>query len=378
MLVALTEKQEPFVLHSNLSHAVLRRLKEEKTFFCPQCGEPLQMKLGTIKIPHFAHYSKSQCESRFSEGETFQHLQGKQQLYELFKTLQLFVELEPYLKDIQQRPDLLIVKNNTAYAIEFQCSPINGERFLERNQGYAQKEIVPIWIPLTPIQKVKQSRFQKITISHQLQLFRNGPNQLKYIMSYHPSTKQFYYFSNLLHLNGISFISKISRIPLLQQHFPFYQPKPLTTDEFSFIYKAYHQFIKEFLQRRVLLSRKGVNDLFLRSLYELRLNFQELPNFLRVPVFGSEVMKECTVEWQTELLYFIRLNGIKIHAVNEQMIKDFFQWSGRADTDGAVQTVFQYVELLNELAIEDEKCPVKERHLEEVLYSQFLATTGKY
>lgn len=378
MLVALTEKQEPFVLHSNLSHAELRRLKEEKTFFCPQCGEPLQMKLGTIKMPHFAHYSKSQCESRFSEGETFQHLQGKQQLYELFKTLQLFVELEPYLKDIQQRPDLLIVKNNTAYAIEFQCSSINGERFIERNQGYVQKEIVPIWIPLTPIQKVQQSRFQKITVSHQLQLFRNGQNQPRYIMTYHPSTKQFYYFSNLLHLNGISFISKISQIPLLQQHFPFYQPKPLTTDEFSFIYKAYHQFIKEILQRKVLLSRKGVNDLFLRSLYELRLNFQELPNFLRVPVFGSEVMKECAVEWQTELLYFLHLCGIRVNAVNEQTVAEFLRWSNRECSREILQLVLQYANLLKALGIENAKSSVHDSHLKDLLYRQFLATEVKY
>jgi len=108
------------------------------------------------------------------------------------------------------------------------------------------------------------------------------------------------------------------------------------------------------------------------------LNPGQLPTFLGVPISGNEALQACAVEWQTELLYFIRLNGIKVHAVNEQVIMDFFQWSGRADTDGAVQTVFQYVELLNELAIEDEKCPVEERQLEEVLYSQFLATTGKY
>lgn len=378
MLVACTENKEPFVIHSKISHATLRRIKEEKNFFCPQCGEMVQLKIGNIKIPHFAHYSKSRCESHFSEGETVEHLSGKQQLFELFKSLQLHAELEPYLKELKQRPDLLIFKNGSAYAIEFQCSPINENRFFERNRGYLQKRIAPIWIPLTPGQKIKETPLQKINLSHQLQLFIAHAQKPKYLMTYDPANKQFVYLSNLIHFKGISFFGKVSRLPLFKQHFPFYIPKTLTKDEFSFVFKAYHHFIKQFLKSRVLVSRKGVNDLFLRSVYELRLNPGQLPTFLGVPISGNEALQACAVEWQTELLYFIRLNGIKVHAVNEQMIKDFFQWSGRADTDGAVQTVFQYVELLNELAIEDEKCSVEERQLEEVLYSQFLATTGKY
>lgn len=378
VLVALTENREPFVIHSQLSHEALKRLKEEKKFYCPQCGELLQLKIGTIKIPHFAHVSKSRCETSFSEGESVRHLLGKEQLFQLFQSLRLHVKLEPYLPDINQRPDLLVADKNLLYAIEFQCSPIRSERLAERNQGYLRQKIQPVWIPLTPIQKIKRTGLQQLTLPQQLQQFIVNSKRTKYLMTYEPETKQFFYLSNFIHLKGISFFAKVSKLPLFQQQFPFYLPKTLTAKEFSSLFQAYHHFIQRFLKSRVLLSRKGVNDLFLRSVYELRLDIQNLPTFLGVPMPGNEELGDCAVEWQTELLYFIHCNGIKVHASDQKLLHNFFRWSKRKCTKDALQVVIRFVELLNELAVEDEKSPVEEKHLEEVLYRQFLATAGKY
>jgi competence protein CoiA len=378
VLVAITENQERFVIDSTIPHTTLKRLREERQFYCPQCGEKLQLKIGTVKMPHFAHISISHCESYFSEGETIQHLQGKEQLFQLFRYLQIPVLLEPYIAELNQRPDLLINLNGYQYAIEFQCSPIKHQRFLERNSGYNQKNIQPIWIALTPVQKIKENGLQKITLPHQLQQFITSEKKAKYLMTYNPNTKQFLYISNLIHLKGISYLSKISPLPLLKQKFPFYIPRPFTEKEFSNVLNAYHNFINQFLKSRVLFSRKGVNDLFLRSVYELRIDLYQFPIFLGIPICGNEAFHVCAIEWQTELMYFIHLLGIKVHAINQKVIIDFLRWSKRACTSEAIQVVNRYVELLKDLSVEDMMSTVKEEQLEELLYRQFLATRGKY
>lgn len=52
------------------------RVKENQTYFCPDCGERLIRKVGKVKIPHFAHFSHSNCVG-LSEGETPEHLELK-------------------------------------------------------------------------------------------------------------------------------------------------------------------------------------------------------------------------------------------------------------------------------------------------------------
>ena len=50
----------------------------------------------------------------FSEGESQEHLLGKQQLYIFLQKHIEDVELEPYFKMLSQRPDLLVTTGNRA------------------------------------------------------------------------------------------------------------------------------------------------------------------------------------------------------------------------------------------------------------------------
>ena len=104
MLVALTENQEIFQLTPSITETTLYELRQTTTFYCPQCKESLQLKIGRIKIPHFAHVKNSQCESLFSDGESLTHLLGKQQLFTFFQQYGN-VQLEPYLQQLHQRPN---------------------------------------------------------------------------------------------------------------------------------------------------------------------------------------------------------------------------------------------------------------------------------
>lgn len=114
-------------------------------YTCPECLREVYIKKGAYKTTHFAHFKKC-AQQRFSEGETIEHLAGKQLLYERLLTHQEDVVLEPYLPDLKQRPDLLWRKDGQIIALEFQCSPISPKRLTERTQGYTRHGIRVIWI----------------------------------------------------------------------------------------------------------------------------------------------------------------------------------------------------------------------------------------
>lgn len=124
---------------------------KNQTYYCPACHERVVLRVGKHKIAHFAHCRGSQC--CLSEGETAEHLKGKQQLFTWASQRQLRPQLEVYLPQINQRPDLLIHQSQQAIALEFQCSPISVERLSERNQGYRQLGIKYWWLLGSPYQR---------------------------------------------------------------------------------------------------------------------------------------------------------------------------------------------------------------------------------
>lgn len=114
--------------------------KKSDNFSCPVCKEKVVLKKGTIMSPHFSHQKNSNCITLIEEGETEEHLLGKQQLYFFTRSNKTLVE--NYLPKIKQRPDLLY-KN---LAIEFQCSPININKLEHRIHGYEKQQIKSLWI----------------------------------------------------------------------------------------------------------------------------------------------------------------------------------------------------------------------------------------
>lgn len=146
MLIAKNRQDD--ILHAGQAN-------REEFYFCPGCGEKVFLKRGPYVTAHFSHYRKDQCVS-FSEGETLEHLKGKKILYYWFKSSGLSVELEPYLKELKQRPDLLIRKGERRFAVEFQCSPMKESDFIKRTQGYISQDIEVIWILGSPFFNTKK------------------------------------------------------------------------------------------------------------------------------------------------------------------------------------------------------------------------------
>ncbi|WEG11916.1 competence protein CoiA family protein [Pullulanibacillus sp. KACC 23026] len=145
MLVALWKDGTPFSLAEPHEYSWLLKQREEQTFLCPICHSPLLMKLGMKKCYHFAHKRESDCLSH-SEPETPAHIQGKKDLYEWLKKQELSPKLEWYFPEINQRADVGLTCFPQSLAFEFQCSTIPIEKLLERDKGYRNRDMQPIWI----------------------------------------------------------------------------------------------------------------------------------------------------------------------------------------------------------------------------------------
>lgn len=121
------------------------QLTKEDKYYCPACQKGVHLKQGAVMRPHFAHFKAEAC-AAFSEGETAEHLEGKVQLREWLECLNVRVEMEAYLPELKQRPDLLVVKGKRRIAVEFQCSGIAIEKVAERTRGYRRAGIGVVWV----------------------------------------------------------------------------------------------------------------------------------------------------------------------------------------------------------------------------------------
>lgn len=120
---------------------LLENIPEPAPFFCPACKTEVRLKCGKIKIPHFAHLTLKNC-TAWSENESAQHLALKIALYHWFSQTEK-VEIERYLPELSQTPDLLV---NEKIAIEVQCSSLSLERLRERTENYLAHGFTVIWL----------------------------------------------------------------------------------------------------------------------------------------------------------------------------------------------------------------------------------------
>ncbi|MGX7243510.1 competence protein CoiA [Enterococcus quebecensis] len=139
MFNACTKEKEVITL-LNQSREEIEQLKEEM-YFCPVCHDPVRIKNGRVKLPHFSHYRNSTC-SIYLNGETEEHLVLKKVFAKWCEKQSIDYELEKHLPALNQRPDLLIGN----LAIEIQCSSLSTQKLVERTQSYQKHGYVPIWI----------------------------------------------------------------------------------------------------------------------------------------------------------------------------------------------------------------------------------------
>ena len=261
---------------------------QEEKLYCPSCAGEVIFKQGKWLLPHFAHRTLDDCQS-FSEGETLEHLKGKSLLHQWTKTSQL----EAYLPALKQRPDLLWGK----LAIEFQCSTLPFERFLERTKNYLQHDYLPWW--LLGEQRQPKQRFgalQKACCYYQkeqgLKLWTMNVAQRE-IQLYHQIDWHF----NQTHeyqINSFS-IEEYSLKEVIRHRLPSKSSKPWSTFQFKQrLRQKLFQQDKKIMQLQERFYLQGGHLLYLPSAYYqrspyffffeeellyLRFCFQRIPSF---------------------------------------------------------------------------------------------------
>ena len=346
MLIAYTKQKQLFISYQH-SREALQQYRQHQQFFCPQCQRPVQLKIGKLNIPHFAHIANTSCDQRFAEGESKLHMEGKIQLFEWLKSLGHTVELEPFLPKLSQRPDLLLQSELRSIALEYQCSAITTENWQLRTDGYEKNNIQVLWLFQTPQKSYTSHAIQKMRISPIFQhAITYSFNHVPYLVTYDAREARFNYWTNLLHVHGHTFIAKVLSVPLGKQQFPFFEPKPITYEAFSVYWQLYKKICQQYVTQRLMRSKKGVQDPFLRSCYELNFSLHALPNYIGIPVKNARAIPIFSSEWQAILLDFCRKIQVPPYELSKGDVQLFLKLLNVEPTETGVQAVKNYGKLL--------------------------------
>ena len=375
ILTALNENKQLITLTRKYPRNQLLEIRSCERFYCPQCKEPVQLKIGQVMIPHFAHKKQSYCQQTFSEGETAIHLLGKCQLYEMFQKLHLNVRLEPYLSELSQRPDILVERDRQQFAIEFQCSTIPIPQIETRTSGYLQANMIPIWILKTP--KDKQSYtdgIQQIKLSPFKQQFISYTQNHSHMITFDPETATFLYFSHLLPIGGYRYIANVRHLPIDTQHFPFLKVTDPSEREFFIYWRIWKQNRQQFLKKRLFISKKGIQDSFLRACYFMRCHASDLPLFVGIPVSKTISFSVYEAEWQMMWLMFLVEQGYNLDYISTYVIKEFRnRFPMLFINKNAEKSLRNYNKIIQKLSVTQFNSKFDETALCQYLYVQFLA-----
>ena len=127
--------------------AKLKEWSNKGILKCPECSEKVIYCHGDFKIPYFKHEAKSDCVGSYYEPMTEEHIGGIKLLYDRLSSIDGVVnlEVEKYIKNTRQRPDIYFEYCNNRYCIEYQCSPISTQ-YKNRHELYELEGIKDIWI----------------------------------------------------------------------------------------------------------------------------------------------------------------------------------------------------------------------------------------
>ncbi len=303
MLVAQRQQGEKFSLAEEWSKQQLLQLRKQEDFFCPICKQPVQLKLGEKKRYHFAHYRRDECLEDL-ENESAYHMDGKIKLYKWLQRQGISVQLEAYLPNIKQRPDLLFTYKEKSIAIEYQCSTISSSLFQKRTESYQKANVHVIWILGGKCLKRKKSHTFHITPFQELFITNHHHYEL---LSYCPITNTFLKLGSTMY--SFSAQTAISHLHTYStQNFTL---PMLFREESTLIYSIHREWcIKKKKWRMYLPSvyDKQV-QFFLQKMYEAEIKY--FPAEVGVPTPSSFALRTSPILWQGSLFLSI-LHPMKI------------------------------------------------------------------
>ncbi|NMH69450.1 hypothetical protein HF072_11750 [Bacillus sp. RO3] len=291
MLTALYKNKVFSTIHYTRDDLTVYR---RDSFQCPHCSGDVKLKIGLRNVPHFAHLPQSQCMIG-KHHESPRHLLGKKMLYERLKGRYPIVEVEHYIKQIQQIADVFIRTEAEDIAIEIQCSSIPLADMLSRNQGYKSQSITPYWL-LTQEVKINQNGLVYLPPFQQV-FIRYSPHLHYFLLLFSPENRSFTLYTHLIPVSSSTFISA-SPVKISIEDFSLPFSISVSTIDHRYLIKNWSQLRSKWIHNK-LHYRKSKHDVFLKEVYEGGDTCLYLPLFVGIPVFPHALhFKSHALEWQ--------------------------------------------------------------------------------
>ena len=344
--------------HNQHVYALDEQKNTHQKFYCPQCNEPVFLKKGLIKQAHFTHFKNSNC-AIFSEGETEEHVLGKSLLYQWFTQQDIPCQLEAYLPNLKQRPDLLIwLDEQTPIAIEFQCSALSAQRMIERTSGYNENGYKVYWILGHNYHlKDKITKFQRLFVNEHKALgcyFLELHVNLKKLTIHYQICEDGHSSRIACHYYQFKLTKKETNMKKIIQQLDFpslnyiVEPKKRLVQEHCFLNKGRNYQVPEIVS-------------FQKHIYKCGDSLISLPLEVYLPVRGQLVIKSLPYFWKYIFLEWIMnksigdvitkkdfMNKVKCMIKNEEVV---FHLMPLISNKYKIKCLENYMALLNERGI---------------------------
>ncbi|MBS9801584.1 competence protein [Bacillus toyonensis] len=294
IFIAKRENGEKIHLLYNCNEELLRRMRQQERFFCVACGKEVQMKLGKQKSWHFAHKKVDSCIS-FYETESMYHMHGKELLYRWFKRQNFQVDIEYYLPEIKQRPDVFVERAGRKIAVEYQCASLAIEQLHKRTYSYWQADIQVIWI-IGGNQLKKQSAYWMKFSS--LMTFSLQSYPQPFLIFFCPKEKSFMKCAFVTPFSTTIFFSHTVYLPSDKTTFGMlFSPVPF---EKEILGEEWKKRKKYFRQNALLIWNYNYKSL-LRLLYQFKCTPASFPSEIGVPLPSGFAFQTNPFIWQAFL-----------------------------------------------------------------------------
>lgn len=126
----------------------------EDNYICPGCKGKVVLRKGDVRIAHFAHLQKTNCDWGGNQSE--EHLKTKKAFYKFFRERQSAyswvycegVEMEYPIAGTDRVADVYarIRDKQQAIVVEIQKTPISRSEIVARTMSYFSKDIAVLWV----------------------------------------------------------------------------------------------------------------------------------------------------------------------------------------------------------------------------------------
>ncbi|WP_169891185.1 competence protein CoiA [Litchfieldia alkalitelluris] len=312
MLVALREKGGYISLLDLRDKEELRQLRRNEIFLCPVCKVKLMLKIGDKKAVHFSHQKEMKCHVQ-TEAESVNHLQGKQQLFHWIINQYPQAQLEPYIGEILQRPDISFYVEKKLFVIEYQCSRISEELFRKRTLSYLKLNIEPLWI--IDSSWIKQVSVHKFTLSPFLWQFATSHEALPIkLIFYSPEDQTFKILTSIIPYSESIIYGSVSNFHSSEISLTQLISSPITNYQFR-NYKKDWLFQKINFRMHFSIHPPRKYNQLLNKLYSLYIPPGHIPAETGLPCTKMYWIQTNSVIWQLWIL----LDSIHLIKIGENI-----------------------------------------------------------